>query len=106
MFIGLPAAGSAGWGGWEAAAPVAGRSEYGGKPVGGQMAFKCGIDQGAGRRTVEGCVPMKLNGNAGNTGLAANAQIQHLQDVIELAQVVVDQMNRKVGRLFYRIHAQ
>ncbi len=49
---------------------------------------------------------MKLDGKAGNALLAANAQVQHLQHVIELAQIVVDQMNRKIGRLIDRIHAQ
>ena len=58
------------------------------------MTLKCGIDQGAGRRAVEGRVSVKLNGNARNTRLAVKAQIQHLQHVIELAQIVVDQMNR------------
>ena len=70
------------------------------------MTLECRIDQGTGRRAVEGCLSLEMNGKAGNPGLAANAQIQHLQHVIEFTQIVVDQMNGKVGRLVHWINAR
>ena len=92
-----------GWAGWGGSRPGAEtRWRIGCR----QMTLKCRVDQGTGRRAVEGCVSVKLNGNAGNTRLAANAQIQRLQYVIELTQIVGDQMNSEVGRLFHWIHPE
>ena len=47
---------------------------------------------------------MELNGKAGNPGLAANSQIQDLQYAIEFTQIVVDQMDGKIGRLLHWIN--
>ena len=74
--------------------------------LGGQMTCECGIDQGAGGRAIEGRVSVKLDGNPGDALLTVEAQIQHLQDLIELAQIVGDQMDGKVRRLLDRIHAE
>ena len=38
--------------------------QHGGEPARGQMTLECGIDQRAGRRTVEGCVSLELDGKA------------------------------------------
>ena len=49
---------------------------------------------------------MELNGKAGNPGLAANTQIQNLQHAIEFSQIVVDQMDGKIGRLLHWINPE
>ena len=49
---------------------------------------------------------MNINRKAGNASLAENPQIQHFQHVIELAQVVVDQVNGEVGRRGQWIHTE
>ena len=70
------------------------------------MTLKRRVDQGTGRRAVKRCLAMELNRKAGDPGLAANAQIQNLQHAIEFSQIVVDEMDRKVGRLLHWINPE
>ena len=84
---------------WPSLPAAAGMVKHGGELIGCQMTLKRRVDQGTGRRPVKRCLAMELNRKAGNPGLAANAQIQNLQHVIEFSQIVVDQMDGKVGRL-------
>ncbi len=70
------------------------------------MTLECRIDQGAGRRAVEGCLSMKLNGKPGNPWLAETPKSRTFSTSIELAQIVVDQMDGEIGRLLHWIHAR
>ncbi len=75
------------------------KDEYGRELVGVEMAFECRIDQRASPRTIEGGIAVKLNGKTGNPWLPVNAQIQRLEHMIELAQIVVDQMDGEIRGL-------
>ena len=70
------------------------------------MTLECGIDQRAVRRAIKGRFSVKLDGKTRNALLAADAQVQHLEHAIKLAQIMVGQMNRKVGRLTERVHPE
>jgi len=70
------------------------------------MALERRIDQRAGPGSVEGGISVKIDRKSGNAFFARNPQIQHFQYVIKLTQVVVDQMNREIGRLGQWIHSE
>ena len=70
------------------------------------MTLERWIVQRAAPRAVEGSLAVNVNRKAGNAFLAENPQIQHFQHIIELAQVVVDEVNSEIRRLGQWVHAE
>ena len=83
-----------------------GRTNTRGELGGGQMTLECGIVQRAVRRAIKGRLSVQPDGNARNALLVADAQVQHLEHTIKLHQIAGGQMNRQVGRLIERVHAE